>query len=374
MMSQVPDDLADVVHLAASSTREYPVDVDGIEQRWRRRRRRRAIVGAAVVAVLVALSLGAAPVLGRGDGGPAPAASGHTLLPVVAAQRLMIQGYEPARSAYTALAAGSGPHGVAGLGGAALEVRPDGTIAHWALQRMLTASQVVGLPDGRVVALGEYLSPPMGGGMLMVVTPTGSGDMARNVGNGVPPRLIGATGETAYLWRAEGLAALNWETGEERVLADAAKLGGDSWATYLGQADVLGDLVLTSGVDRDRCALGTLDLRTGATARHRVTRGACLAASLARISPDQRLAAVTYLPDAQGPARLAVVDLASGVSLVDQAIDTPGDPGLGLGPAIPVGVAWLDAQRVRVAVAAAPDTKRVYRLEEALHVRTFDAG
>lgn len=62
-MNVVPDELAEVVHRAAAGTAEYPVDLSGIERRWRRRRRRRVVACAAGVAVLAAASLAAVPVI-----------------------------------------------------------------------------------------------------------------------------------------------------------------------------------------------------------------------------------------------------------------------------------------------------------------------
>lgn len=371
-MSLIPDDLAELVHRAASGTREYTADLGQVERRWRRRRRRRTVACLAGVAMLVAVSLAAVPVLSGRSGEPRPD-GGHMIAGSRADQRLMIQGYDAVREVHPLSAGGSGRHFVASLMGVALEVGPEGTIKRWGTQSHVVPAQVVGLPDGRVAVLGIADYPDKSAVMLMVLNPTGAADLARSIGDGVPVRLVGATNQTAYLWRSAGLVAHDLDTGEERVAAPAARLGGALWSAGHGEADVSGDLVLTSGVDRDRCQLRTLDVRSGATARHRVTPGACHEALLARLSPDRRSAAVTYLPSPAGPLRLAVVDLATGATRFDQVIETPGDAN-GLGPAMPVGVAWLDHTRVRVAAAAAPDTKRVYRLDEVLHVRTYEVG
>jgi hypothetical protein len=370
-MNVIPEELADVVRRAASGTAEYPADLSGIERRWRRRRRRRLVAGAACVAALVAVSLGAVPVLSGGGGGPRTPDGGHAVATSGQPQRLMIQGYDAVREAQPALAYSS--HGIARLAGAALEVRPDGTFERWSLQRHVVAHQVAGVPDGRVVVLGTVDFPDKAANTLTILAPGGGGDLDRSIDDGVPARLVGATNETAYLWRSQGLVAHDLETGAERVLATADKLGGELWSAGRGEADVSGDLLLTSGADQDPCQLGTVDLRTGATGRHRVTAGPCHETWLVRLSPDLRSAAVSYLSSPQGPLRLAVVDLATSASRLDQEIQTPGDARLGLGP-MPVGLAWSSPTQVRVAVAAAPDTKRVYPLEEALHVRTFDVS
>ncbi|BCB86928.1 hypothetical protein Psuf_042410 [Phytohabitans suffuscus] len=94
-MSLIPDELAEVVHRAATGTAAYPTDLGEVERRWRRRRRRRAVVGTAGVAVLVALSLAAVPVV--------TARTGPDRTPAVAAdkpvQRLVVGGGTWARMA-----------------------------------------------------------------------------------------------------------------------------------------------------------------------------------------------------------------------------------------------------------------------------------
>src|SRR5687767_2270773 len=117
-MSLVPDELAEVVHRAASGTAPYPTDLGGPQRRWRRRRRRRAVAGAAGATVLVAMSVAAVPLL---DGRPGPDQP-----PVVAAdrpaQRLMIGG-----GTWSPMGEDTTDGGVVSRRGA-LELLPDGTV------------------------------------------------------------------------------------------------------------------------------------------------------------------------------------------------------------------------------------------------------
>lgn len=385
-MNVIPEDLVDVVHHAAAGTTEYTADLVGIERRWRRRRRRRVVASVAGVAVLVAVSLAAVPVLGSWGGASdvPPAAVDRP------AQRLMIQGYESLRMGE------NGPEsGVALPVGTAFEILPDGTVARWTVPGKLVARHVVGLPDGRVVVAGREksqqvpaappVSPPPrgerrsfawtnpGSDRLLVLSRDGTVELARSLGTGGVTRLVAATAETAYLLRPAGLVAHTLATGQERVLAAADQIADDYWAE-VRDADVVGDRALITGERQGGCYLTVLDLRTGSTTGHPVTLGACHEVWMARMSPDGRLAAVSYQRAVDEPMRLAIVDLATGVSRLDVATPVPGKQSANVGFGEAVGMAWPDDAHVRVAMARPPDADRVYPLDQVLHPHTFDVG
>jgi hypothetical protein len=362
-MNVVPDELAEVVHRAAAGTAEYPVDLSGIERRWRRRRRRRVVACAAGVAVLAAASLAAIPVINARPGPDRP--------PVVAAdpapQRLMVGGgtWSPMNKDVT-------DGNVLDRRGAT-EILPDGTVVQWPLPNLDVSYQVIGLPDDRLAVLdfattsrGRTTPPPL---TLRVVSSTGAVQAVVPVGTG-DTKLVAATPETAYLWRSEGIVAYTLATGARRVLVPADKLGVKPLSGPAADADLLGDRVVVTVVSGTACKLRVIDLRGGHVADHPVTRRACDGTGLLRISPDGGLAAVTYKPST-GAQRVAVIDLTTGAPRVDALIENPG----GDDRAGPAGLAWQGSTRLRVALLVSPpDLDRTYYREDLVRQQLVEVG
>ncbi|GAB3508811.1 serine/threonine-protein kinase [Phytohabitans suffuscus] len=364
-MSLIPDELAEVVHRAATGTAAYPTDLGEVERRWRRRRRRRAVVGTAGVAVLVALSLAAVPVV--------TARTGPDRTPAVAAdkpvQRLVVGGGTWARMAEDVTEGG-----VVYRRGAT-EILPDGRVARWPLPALDSVYQVVGLPDDRLAVLESAL-PRRGGSpraeltfRLWVVSPTGEVERTVPVGTG-SARLVAATPQTAYVWRVEGIVAYTLATGAHRLLVPADRVGANPDSGPASDADVLDDRVAVSGGAPDACRLRVIDLRENRFVDHLVTRRACHGTGIVQLSPGGHLAAVTYNP-AIGGQRVAVIDLDTGRPRADVPIEASGGGEVPL----PVGLAWQDETRLRVGlVVPPPESDRPSYLEHVARQQVIEVG
>ncbi|BCB81539.1 hypothetical protein GCM10022251_17010 [Phytohabitans flavus] len=336
-MNLVPDELAEVVHRAAGGTAEYPVDLAGIERRWHRRRRRQTVAAVAGVTALALMGVAAVPVIaGRaGTDRTPPAAAGQS------AQRLM-------SNAWVLMTA--------------VEFLPDGTVVRWPLADSNGMYQVAGLPDDRLAVLGidnvsrsQPATPEPVLTTLRVLSRTGAVELTLPLGTG-SARLVTATTETAYVWRPEGIVAYTLASGAHRVLVPSDKLGAKLASGPASDADLLGDHLAITGVGPDACEVRVFDLRGGGFADHPVTRQTCDGTGSVRISPDGRLAAVTYQPTS-GTQRVAVLDLASGALRADEPIQVLSAAGVRGGPA---GLAWLDDTRLRIAIVKSGDDPNFY--------------
>ncbi|GAA4436419.1 hypothetical protein [Phytohabitans houttuyneae] len=107
-------------------------------------------------------------------------------------------------------------------------------------------------------------------------------------------------------------------------------------------ADLLCDRLVIAGVGPSACQVRVVGTRTRTFADHPLTRRGCEDAGSIKISPDGRLAAITY-QRANAP-RVAVIDLATGAPRADTQIQAPagaGQPARG-GPRNPApGRAWF---------------------------------
>jgi hypothetical protein len=360
-MSDVPEDVATLVRDAAKTMPGAFGDTEAVVRRARRYRRRRAgaVVCATVFAILSAVTV---PVLvGRAERGVQPAVVPTTPRTSAAlAQRLFI-----------------GISGDISHERGLPEVRGDGSVVYRDLPA--GAGDVVGLPDGRLVTLVTAdLQPgtkrkdgPDVEGVsikLVVLTAGGGVERSREVRiKGEEMRLLGATGRTAYLARATGVVAHDLASGKESVVLPP--LG----AALFQATDLAGGrLAVAEGNGNKGCILRVTELAGGGKLPPRnFANGTCLPDHV-RLSPDGRLAAVAYLRLNSTEKRLAVLDVATGVALVDKPLGSR--PVTDVETVNTAGVAWSDNRTVRVAVTELPPgANRVYRLSQVLRVLTVIA-
>ncbi|MEV7229561.1 hypothetical protein AB0M79_21420 [Polymorphospora sp. NPDC051019] len=372
-MSQIPDDLAEVVRRAATVAAMHAGDPAEIRHRWRRRRRRRMTSAAAAVGTLVVVGVAIVPTAVRGsDDGPLPTAAGPTTTAgayAAPAQRLLIGGAGVAISVVSA----AGPAtGIA-------ELLPGSSITHHRLPEFAGWHRIVALADGRLVGLGSAsvgTGPDAGSAPARLVVVSGSGvvESSRAVGTSDEQvRLIAATARVAYLWRAAGLVEHDLDSGGERRLLAAAVLGDLPDRLPIGRLDVLGGRLVLAGTRADPCRLRVVDLGTADAVEFGLSGLRCTGLGQVRISPDGARAAVSY-QQATGEVRIALVDLADGGIGADAVIAGPSAPQAESVPKQPVGMAWYDDTTVRVAVVdPAADADGVYRPDE-IRQETVRAG
>ncbi|MGR6322310.1 hypothetical protein Q2K19_14070 [Micromonospora soli] len=386
-MDVIPEDLTDLVHRAASTTAAHPADLATVRGRARARRRRRAAVASGGLAVLVALTGGAVPLLTRDDRATVPASappvpppvSASPTPPPVPAQRLILTG-----DGGTVRPQRGGPE-IGLLGGPADELAADGSVvghrvpAGW--------QETVALPDGRLVGL-EFtdLMPgvrrtdgPNVAGLSIRLTVLGADDrvdISREVRvRGQALKLVGADARYAYLVRdGVGLVSHELTSGREKTLIRVpAKVDGE---LPFREADVAAGRVVsvTGPPDMTRCQLDVRRLAGGGGLSRLTVDGEC-AASI-RLSPDGSLVAVPYRrPSGRRTLeyRLAILDTATGERRADRLIGAA-DTVYGLTAGGTCGAAWVDGTTVRVVWAQLPDPPRkVYTVAELARVVTVTA-
>lgn len=354
-MSDVPEDVAMLVRDAAKTVAGAFGDTEAVVRRARRYRRRRAgaVACAAVFAILSAVTV---PVLaGRAERGVQPAVVPTTARTSAApAQRLFL-----------------GISGDISHGRGLPEVRGDGSVVYRDLPA--GAGDVVGLPDGRLVTLVTTDLQPGAkrkdgpdvervSVKLVVLTAGGGVERSREVRvKGEEIRLLGATERTAYLARAKGVVAHDLASGKEAVVLPAFRAGLFHAVDLAG-----GRLAVAEGNGNKGCILRVTEVPPWGFAN-----GTCLPDHV-RLSPDGRLAAVAYLRLDSTEKRIVVLDVATGVALVDKPLGSR--PVTDVETVNAAGVAWSDNRTVRVAVTELPpDANRVYRLAEVLRVLTVTA-
>ncbi|GAA4570236.1 hypothetical protein GCM10023176_28350 [Micromonospora coerulea] len=379
-MDVVPDDLADLVHRAARTTAPHAPDLANVRRRARVRHRRRAVATAGGLAVLVAVTAGAVPLLAGNHGArpappPAPASASPTTAPpparpVEPAQRLMVA----VNPNTWRLDAGKGP--TVGLrGGVADEVLPDGSVRRHRVPKDFTLGAA--LPDGRLVGLVYTdLMPgvrrtdgPNVEGLSIKLVVLGADD-AVQVGReirikGRSVELLGADQRYAYLARDEGIVAHELTTGRERIVLRSSTAGVDLLAA---SQTVVGTDRLAEQRTDFRCRTDVRRLTDGRRIASLTVNGNCQ--NDLRLSPDGRLVAVAYVDRGRGQ-RVAVFDIAARALVVDRLIGTtrPAPTPGGI-----QGLAWADDTTVRVAWAELPaGARRVYDVAEVVKVVTVSA-
>lgn len=351
-MDGVPEDLAEAVHRAARTAPPHTADLAGVRRRVRARRRRRGMAAAGGLAMLVALTGGAVPLLARGPSPSGPlVTSGPTAASTVpataspsarpaAAQRLMVT------------VEGDGPPGVVE------EVLPDGSTRRHRVPEDFSLG--VALPDGRLVGLvytdlmpgvARTDGPDVEGLSirLVVLGPDGAVERSREVRvKGQAVELLGADTRVAYLARDAGIVTHDLVTGREKMLLRSSTAGVDLLAA--SQTAVRPDRLVEQRDDHG-CHTDVRRTTDGKRIARLTVEGLCV--NGLRLSPDGTLVAVPYRLLATSrdrrEQRLAVFDTTTGALRADQLV---GDPAFVLGPI--TGVAWADDATVRVAWAGLP--------------------
>jgi hypothetical protein len=368
-MNEMSRDVEAAVRAAARAATGYAGALDDVYKRARRRRRRRAAASfGAVAALLTTAGVGVAlqrspappPLL------PQPAASVPVPEP---AQRLLLTG------AVGTYRSGGAPAVRLGAGQPVGELLPDGRIRGHEVAGADSWDRSVGLPDGRIVALGPLDTMPgveredgadvAGLKINLVVTGTsGAVEVQRDVRRkGEPVSLLTATGTTAYLWRPAGLVAHDLAAGTERVLVSRRALGVPGVLNgSIEAADLAGDRLVFSRAS-DPCAPSVLDVRSGAVVGNlRMSIVDCAGVSGLRLSPDGATVAVVYrTSDMDSAVRLALVRTTGAAVLSDSDV-------AGTEPAavpkhnkqVMVDLAWRDDRTLRaVVVPVATDAQEL---------------
>lgn len=356
-MEEIPRDIRTVVRAEASSRAAYSSDLTAVRQRAGRRRRRTTLAAAAGVLAVVA-GAGAAVTLNRPAPGTAPTAAQEvapTGMPARTppAQRLLLQGavgFYRTAAMKSAVRLGGRDH----VG----EVLPTLQMRRHRVQGAGNWDRAVGLPDGRIVALGprdlqpgvERTDGPDVTGLetnLVVVDKTGRLETTRDVRRrGEAVALVSATDTTAYLWRPAGLVAHDLRTGAERVAVPRVRLGVTAVpGAPVEAADVGGNLLVLARA-QDPCTPAVFDLGSGEVVTDApMARLGCTAVTGLRISPAADRVAVTYLAGRTGDQRLAVAGTADGAILSDTLVR----PAAGKEQPL-VEVGWLSSREVRALV------------------------
>jgi hypothetical protein len=315
-MERIPQDMAEVVRVAAGAARGYPGDLADVHRRARRFRNRQMVLSAAaVVAVVVGAGAGVGlmrqtePVLPPAATGElvtgavpsvAPGTSPDTVPPArPPAQHLVLR---DANGTYAA--PGGKPFEIGGETRLA-EILPNGTLVTHEVVGSRNWERLVVLADGSLVALGSHDTRPgtertdgpdvEGVEYRLVVTrPDGKVRIQRDVRKkGEPVTLITATAATAYLWRPAGLMSHDLATGKEKTIVKRAVVQpGDADPPRF--IDFSGNRLAIAGM-RDECVPRVYDVTTGRlVAEIPLTGSGCLALSDMRVSPDGATLAVAY--------------------------------------------------------------------------------
>ncbi|MEW2381058.1 hypothetical protein AB0873_03025 [Micromonospora sp. NPDC047707] len=350
-MDDVPEDLAKAVHRAARTTPSRTSDLAAVLRRARARRRRRSATTAGGLALLVALTSGAVPLLARSPSASTSGPAGTTSRPTMTATPSPPARWpEPAQRLMVTVDRDSPP-------GVVEEVLPGGSIRRHRVPEDFSLGAA--LPDGRLVGLVYTdLTPgvarsdgPDVEGLsirLVVLGPDGV-ERSREVrveGQGI--ELLGADTTVAYLARDAGIVTHDLLTGREKSLLRSSTAGVDLLAA--SQTDVRPDRLVEQRDDHG-CHTDVRRTTDGKRIARLTVSGLCV--NGLRLSPDGALVAVPYRPlDTSGDRReqrLAVFDTATGALRADQLI---ADPAFVPGPI--TGVAWADDATVRVAWAGLP--------------------
>jgi hypothetical protein len=365
-MTLTPDDVAEAVRHAATPKSPYSTDLESLRRRAVRRRRRHQAAAAACAAALVGVGAVTVPAAlskespAAGTLTAAPAAPGE-LARRPPAQRLLLHG-----GGHTLEVPGKSKAGITNSGGQG-ELRADGSVVRHAIPGVDGWYSAFGRADGKLVVLGHTdLKPgttrddgPDVAGLsieLKVLRADGSVELTREVrvkGEGVS--LVAADKGSAYLVRPSGLLSHDLATGREELILPAAALNGADGRLI----DVAGDAVaVVDGCQVHVFARPTGQQRTQASLP-------CTDAAQVRLSPDGRLAAVTYRTGDE--LRITVLDTETGASRATRTLPALPQPAI-----VDVyGIAWTDATSVRVAWASLPrDADRLYQLEELLKTQT----
>jgi hypothetical protein len=304
-MHEIPTEIDAAVRTEAAEARGYTGGLDNVYRRARQRRRRQ--VAGAFTAVIAVLALAGTGVLlrpGRQHALVVPPA-GTTSPPSVAAapppaQRLLLS------SAIGVYRVGVGPSITLGGASQVGELLPGDQIAARKVIGADSWDRSIGLPDGRIVALGPHdLLPgkkrsdgPHVEGLevnLVVTGADGRVQVQRNVrktGEGVA--LLAADRTAAFLWRPAGLVMHDLGSGSERVVVTRTELGVSSPLDGSLSASDLVDRWLVISPASSPCSL-TLFTDGGATPQLLPVRGVgCEYVNGLRLSPDADRVAVSY--------------------------------------------------------------------------------
>ena len=340
-MDQIPRDVDQAVRTAGESTTRYGWEVNEVYRRARRRRNRRR--GAtAISATLAAIGLvGGGLVVRQHSQATPPFEPAVLTTPSVPAQRLMLS---DALGRYLSSVPGAEPVEIGGAL-AAGEVRPDGSIArHQVIGDGY--DRAIGLPDGRLVALGPGdVEGATGLRMLLTLDDPAGEVVQRDVQRpGETVSLVAADATTAYLWRPQGLAGFRLSDGLERLVISSAMLDLPETdpAAALTAADVVGGtLAIARESSSCRPELDDIDPPQGLGILSLTALG-CRSTTGLRLSPSTGRLAVTY-EKKPGDVWVAVLSTEDGGVLANRHVTTYDSK---TRPAT-VDVAWLDERNVR---------------------------
>jgi hypothetical protein len=330
-MDPIPRDIEAYVRTDASARTPHPGDL-GVVRRLIRRRRRRAVAAAAAGVLTVVAGAGAVATLNRPAPTPAPAVA-PSVAPTAAASsppaaypvstrpdRQLLQNpfgrYSTVRQTTPVRLAADDHIG---------EVLPDLTVKRHRVQGADAWDRAIGLPDGRIVALGprdlkpgvERTDGPNISGLeynLVVVGADGKVDLRRDVRvKGQAVVLAGATETTAYLFRPKGLVSHQLATGAERLLTPKSKLGVKELPGPDLEAYDLGGGRLALARSGAACELSIFDLASGDVLPSAAlgTLG-CEWVTALRFSPSGDRVAAAFQTGAGDGYRFAVIDTATG--------------------------------------------------------------
>ncbi|MCW6007511.1 hypothetical protein K1W54_23620 [Micromonospora sp. CPCC 205371] len=235
---------------------------------------------------------------------------------------------------------------------------------------------VVGLPDGRVVAFGAWdrsngATKPDGTAVmdmrytLVVLGRDGTTQAKRDLGaaNGTM-RILGVTGDAAYILRGDWLVRHDLATGTEQDVPAAPQvraLLGQGWEPIAVGG---GRAILEKDQDLNTVAK-VVNLDGSGAADMRVCGLICYRISLVRLSPDGRHIAHAYKTGSD-ETRLVVTDLTTGRQVVERDLGgTVQFGGSGL-------IGWADDDTLRLGLVVAPEKDGTYDLKDVLRVETVN--
>jgi hypothetical protein len=353
-MSSVPDELVETVRRAATAPSAHGGDLASVRRRAQRRRHRHQVAAVACAAAVAGAAALAVPMLGRE---PLPPAA------VKPAQRLILNDISGRGVGLIAKDPATGHVGPVG----AAEVLDDGSVAVIGARQLNRVQSVMAIPDGPVVIVGEL---PERGGVSrggLVVAPDGGPATRYDVASDWSMvQLVGVGDGDAYLLHSDGLTARDLATGKEHFLLSRDDLGYSVSPAPVGFGERLAiDVAAGVAALASRCELRIVDL-SSRRQRAKADLPCNVAYTWVRISPDGRLAAVHYTEGAK--RRLAVVETLTGALRLDQVLETITSRDVLHDFQTPFGMAWTDAQTLRVAWLG-PNTASK-NLADTLQVRT----
>ncbi|MEH1124305.1 hypothetical protein [Micromonospora sp. CPCC 206061] len=367
----LPDDLCAIVRDAAAALPPGGHQLRQVAPRRQAQRRRTMTLSMALAGVTALAAAVTVPLVLR----PAPEPDRAATPAGVPAQRMFVTG--PGDG--LAMGIGKPPErggesAAVRIPGGVVEITDSEPVVHNNPDLNMMLDNVVGLPDGRLVAFGAWdrsggATRPDGTAVmdmrntLVVVDKEGTTQAKRDLGasNGTM-RMAGVTSDAAYILRGDRLVRHELATGAEQDVPAASRIRG-----YLGQGWELkavggGRAILEKGKDDGTYVkVVNLDGSGGDSAEVRACSATCHRISLTRLSPDGRRIAYAY-PTGQAGTRLVVTDLTTGREVV----------GRDLGGIVQFGglgvMGWADDSTLRLGEVVPPEKAGLYDLKDVLRV------